>query len=119
MNYVEALSFLYSLADFERTGRFADRKDVAPVLALLEELDNPHLGRHTIHIAGSKGKGSVAAMSESILRAAGLTTGLFTSPHLHRCVERIQINGEPVSPEDFAAGTEQVAAALERVHQRM
>ena len=67
------------------------------MLALLEELGNPHLGRVTVHIAGSKGKGSVAAMVESMLRAAGLRTGLFTSPHLHRFPERIQIDGEPVS----------------------
>ncbi|MGE0057230.1 MAG: bifunctional folylpolyglutamate synthase/dihydrofolate synthase, partial [Dehalococcoidia bacterium] len=71
MNYVESLRYLYSLADFERSGRFADRTDVEPVKALLEELGNPHLGRITVHIAGSKGKGSVAAMTESILRAAG------------------------------------------------
>ena len=98
MDYYESLRFLYSLADFERTGRFADRKDVAPMLALLEELGNPHLGRVTVHIAGSKGKGSVAAMVESMLRAAGVTTGLTTSPHLHKITERVQVNGEPVSP---------------------
>ncbi len=108
MNYVESLRYLYSLADFERSGRFADRKDVEPVKALLEELGNPHLGRITVHIAGSKGKGSVAAMTESILRAAGLKTGLFTSPHLHRFVERIQVDGVPVSKEDWAAGVETV-----------
>ena len=93
MTYIESLRFLYSLADFERSGRFADREDVEPVRLLLAELDNPHLGRLTVHIAGSKGKGSVAAMTESILRAAGLKTGLFTSPHLHRFVERITVEG--------------------------
>ncbi len=83
------------------------------MLALLEELDNPHLGRVTVHIAGSKGKGSVAAMVASMLRAAGVRTGLFTSPHLHRFPERIQIDGEPVSTEEFAAGLAQVKAAVE------
>ena len=97
MDYIESLRYLYSLADFERSGRFSERVDVAPVRALLEELGNPHLGRATVHIAGSKGKGSVAAMVESMLRAAGLRTGLFTSPHLHRFTERIQIDGAPVS----------------------
>jgi dihydrofolate synthase/folylpolyglutamate synthase len=119
MNYVESLRYLYGLADFERTGRFADRKDVEPMKALLAELGNPHLGRLTVHIAGSKGKGSVAAMTESILRAAGLKTGLFTSPHLHRFVERIQINGVPVSTEDWAAGIDTVAEAVKRVQLRM
>jgi dihydrofolate synthase/folylpolyglutamate synthase len=115
MDYIDSLRFLYKLADFERSGRFAARPDVAPVVALLAELGQPHLGRITVHIAGSKGKGSVAAMVASILKAAGLRTGLFTSPHLNRFTERIQIDGEPVSGEEFGAGLEQVAAAIERV----
>src|SRR4051812_6619835 len=104
MTYVEALRYLMGLADFERTGRFQERTDVAPMRALLSELGDPHLGRLTIHIAGSKGKGSVAAMADSILRAAGLSTGLYTSPHLNKFTERIQISGTPVSADEFAAG---------------
>jgi len=119
MTYLDALRYLYGLADFERTGRFADRQDIAPMLALLKELGNPQLGRLTVHIAGSKGKGSVAAMVASILKAAGLSTGLFTSPHLNRFPERIQIDGEPVSNDEFAAGIEEVAAAIEDVKVRM
>jgi dihydrofolate synthase/folylpolyglutamate synthase len=119
MIYLDSLRYLNNLADFERTGRFTDRKDVAPMLALLEELGNPQLGRLTVHIAGSKGKGSVAAMVASILKAAGLRTGLFTSPHLNRFPERIQIDGEPVSNDEFAAGIEEVAAAIQRVTARM
>src|SRR6185503_18008839 len=115
MDYYESLRFLYSLADFERTGRFADRKDVGPMLALLEELGNPHLGRTTVHIAGSKGKGSVAAMVESMLRAAGVTTGLTTSPHLHKITERVQVNHDPVSPEEFSAAADTVRTAVEKV----
>ena len=110
MDYYESLRFLYSLADFERTGRFADRKDVAPMLALLEELGNPHLGRTTVHIAGSKGKGSVAAMIESMLRAAGLTTGLTTSPHLHK----IQAGAD----RQPAGLSDEFGAAAETVKQR-
>ncbi len=119
MNYTEGLHFLYSLADFERTGRFANRTDLVPVLTLLEELDNPQVGRLTVHIAGSKGKGSVAAMCESVLRAAKRRTGLFTSPHLNRFVERIQIDGQPVTTEKFAEGLTAVAAAAERVRDRL
>ena len=119
MDYIDSLRYLYSLADFERTGRFSERVDVAPVRALLEDLGNPHLGRPTVHIAGSKGKGSVAAMVESILRASGRHTGLFTSPHLHRFTERIQIDGTPVSTSDWAEGVEEVAAAVEQVKARM
>ena len=119
MNYTEGLRFLYSLADFERTGRFAERTDLVPMLALLDELDDPHVGRITVHIAGSKGKGSVAAMCESILRADGIRTGLFTSPHLHRFPERVQIDGQPVTNERFAEGMSVVAAAAGRVHDRL
>jgi len=119
MNYIEALRYLMSLADFERTGRFADRKDVAPMKALLAELGDPHLGRVTVHIAGSKGKGSVAAMVESILRAAGLRTGLYTSPHLHRFPERIQIDGAPVTNDEFCGGLDEVRSAVERVQPRL
>ncbi len=115
VDYIDALRYLYSLADFERSGRFADRADVAPMLTLLEELDNPHLGRITVHIAGSKGKGSVAAMVSSLLRAADVSTGLYTSPHLHRFPERIQVDGEPVSTEEFAAGVMQIKEAAGRV----
>jgi dihydrofolate synthase/folylpolyglutamate synthase len=119
LDYIESLRYLYGLADFERSGRFSSRPDVAPVLALLAELGNPHLGRTTVHIAGSKGKGSVASMVESMLRAAGLKTGLFTSPHLHRFTERIQIDGQPVSSAEFAEGLTEVAAAMEAVRQRL
>ncbi len=115
MDYVDALRYLYSLADFERSGRFADRPDVAPMLALLDELGDPHLGRVTIHIAGSKGKGSVAAMAPSMLKAAGVRTGLYTSPHLHRFPERIAIEGEAVSAETFAAGLSRVKEAADHV----
>jgi dihydrofolate synthase/folylpolyglutamate synthase len=119
MDYLESLRYLYSLADFERSGRFTDRVDVAPVRALLEELGNPHLGRVTVHVAGSKGKGSVAAMVESIVRTSGRHTGLFTSPHLHRFTERVQIDGTPVSTMDWADGVEEVAAAVESIKTRM
>lgn len=104
-----------SLADFERTGRFNLRVNVAPMRALLKELGDPQLGRATIHIAGSKGKGSVAAMCASILKTAGLRTGLFTSPHLCRFTERIQIDGVPVSDGEFAAGLDEVRAAVAAV----
>ncbi|MBI5289252.1 MAG: hypothetical protein HY873_09810, partial [Chloroflexi bacterium] len=99
MDYSEALAWLGTLADFERTGEFAERPDVAPMVALLGELGDPHLGdpastadphgeetvepagdraelklrRYwlpTVHVAGSKGKGSTGAMIEAVLRAA-------------------------------------------------
>jgi dihydrofolate synthase/folylpolyglutamate synthase len=113
MDYAPVIEYLLSYADFERTGRFQAREDVAPMLALLKRLGDPHLGRLTVHVAGSKGKGSVSAMIESMLRAFGLRTGLYTSPHLHEYTERIRINGEPVSEGDFARLVEAVRPAAE------
>ena len=103
MTYEEAIEWLLSFADFERSGRFQDRPDVAPMLALLERLGNPHFGRKTVHIAGSKGKGSVAAMIDSILLVDGHRTGLYTSPHLEHYTERIRLDHEPISPGRFAS----------------
>lgn len=113
MDYPEAIAYLLSFADFERSGRFRDRPDVAPVCALLRRLGGPHLGRLTVHIAGSKGKGSAAAMVESVLRAAGRRTGLFTSPHLHSYTERVRIDGAPIAEAEFARLTERVRRAVE------
>jgi dihydrofolate synthase/folylpolyglutamate synthase len=113
VTYDEAIDWLLSFADFERSGRFQDRPDVAPMLALLERLGNPHLGRATAHIAGSKGKGSVAAMVESVLRAAGFGTGLYTSPHLHDYTERIKIDGEALRQTTFARLATQFQPAVE------
>jgi dihydrofolate synthase/folylpolyglutamate synthase len=118
VDYLDSLRYLYGLADFERTGRYSSRPDLAPMRALLERLGNPHLGRLTLHVAGSKGKGSVAAMCDSVLRAAGLTTGLYTSPHLHRFRERIQVAGEPVTGAEFAAGLAEVRSAIEELAPR-
>ena len=120
MDYRESLDYLLSFTDYERSGRFQDRPDVEPVLALLRRLGDPHLavpagrqGRETVHIAGSKGKGSVAAMVESVLRAAGHSTGMFTSPHLHSYTERIRVNGEPLAEGDWARLTGVLRAAIE------
>ena len=113
MNYPEAIQYLLSFADFERSGRFQDRPDVAPMLSLLSRLGDPHLGRLTVHIAGSKGKGSVAAMVESVLRAAAYTTGLYTSPHLRSYCERIRVDGQPISEAEFARLTAQLRPAVE------
>ncbi len=81
--------------------------------SLLARLGDPHLGRGTVHIAGSKGKGSTAAMVASALRAGGISTGLYTSPHLHRFTERIAVDGEPVSQDDFARLVETLLPQIE------
>ena len=109
MDYHQSLDYLLSFADFERSGRFSSRPDVAPVRALLRHLGDPQQGRLTVHVAGSKGKGSTAAMAAAILRECGLRVGLYTSPHLHSFCERIRIDGEPISAASFG----RQAAALQ------
>lgn len=85
---------------------------------LLARLDNPEQATPTIHVAGSKGKGSTAAMIASALTAAGLRTGLFTSPHLHRMTERIQVDMNEVTPDRFAALVEELWTDVEAVERR-
>lgn len=112
MTYEEAIDYLLLFADFERSGRFLDRPDVAPVRRLLRALGEPQEGRLTVHVAGTKGKGSVSAMIDSILRAAGCSCGLYTSPHLHDYTERIRVDGEPISRAGFARLTAAVHDAV-------
>ena len=81
--------------------------------SLLLRLGDPHLGRGTIHIAGSKGKGSTAAMIAAVLRAAGHSLGLYSQPHLHRFVERIVVGDEPIAPDDFGRLMGELAPQIE------
>src|SRR5271154_5027849 len=83
------------------------------ITILAEDLGNPQRNSPCVHIAGTNGKGSTAAMLESILRMAGRRTGLYTSPHLERINERIRINGDDISDEDFAAAWTRVHASIE------
>ena len=84
-------------------------------IAMMQCLEDPHKKYPSIHIAGTNGKGSVAAMSESILRQSGLKTGLYTSPHLVRVEERIRVNGLPVSPRRFSMLATQIREAEEQL----
>ena len=82
---------------------------------LMDELGNPERAPGIIHLAGTNGKGSTAAMIESGLRAAGYSTGLYTSPHLSRINERFLLDGKAVSDDALAIAAEQVRQANERV----
>ena len=82
--------------------------------ALLEKLGNPHRGLKVIHVAGTNGKGSVCAMIESVLRASGFKTGLYTSPHLLRFNERFRVSGKDISNPDLEKLIEVVLAADEK-----
>jgi dihydrofolate synthase/folylpolyglutamate synthase len=85
---------------------------------LLQPLGNPHLGTRTVHVAGTKGKGSTAAMISQTLIAAGYRTGLFTSPHLHTLRERIRINGAMISEADFATFVTELKPIVESVNKQ-
>jgi dihydrofolate synthase / folylpolyglutamate synthase len=115
MGYAEAIEYLMSLTDMERgfQASASPTMNLSSVRSLLSRLNDPHLGRHTVHITGSKGKGSTAAMIEGILRRNEYTTALFTSPHLHSFTERIAIEGESVSPEEFAAAIDAIRPAVD------
>jgi dihydrofolate synthase/folylpolyglutamate synthase len=103
--YQEALDYIYSFVDYsiERIYRYsADVFDLARVRDLLDRLGSPHTKYPSIHIAGTKGKGSVAAYVSACLQAGGYKTGLYTSPHLQRFTERIQVNYDEIE-EGFVA----------------
>jgi dihydrofolate synthase/folylpolyglutamate synthase len=105
MDYSEAESYLQSLTDYEKSTSVLYNPanyDLRRMRLLLSALGDPHKGRNTVHIAGTKGKGSTAAMISSILTAAGYRTGRFTSPHLFSWQERIALNGLPITRRDFA-----------------
>ncbi len=118
MDYSQALDYLLSFADFERSGRFRSRPDLAPMRALLHHLDDPQTGRLTVHIAGSKGKGSTAAMIASVIREGGLAVGLYTSPHLHSFCERIEVDGEPIGRKTFARQVERLPPLVVKVNRQ-
>lgn len=102
MGYEESLRYLYGL---ERLGV---RLGLDNVLRLLDRLGNPHVSLPSVHVAGSKGKGSVCAFLDAVLRKAGYRVGLYTSPHLVRFNERIQVGGEAISDDDVVRLTEAI-----------
>ncbi|MCL0065865.1 bifunctional folylpolyglutamate synthase/dihydrofolate synthase [Dehalococcoidia bacterium] len=104
MNYQAALDYILGFTDYERWPGFgyAARFDLQRMEDLLQRLGSPHLGARTVHISGSKGKGSTAAMIASALSVAGFRTGLYTSPHLHTMRERIRVDGQLIAEQEFA-----------------
>lgn len=121
-SYQQALDFLYSFINFEH--KVPDRYQASKIDAdrprrLLELLGAPQDRYPSIHIAGTKGKGSVAAMCAACLRAAGLRVGLYTSPHLREFRERIRVltpqdTDGRISEEDFVAHMTRVRGVLDQ-----
>ena len=96
MNYTEALEYMDSV------GFFGSKPGLERISALASMLGDPQRKLRFVHIAGTNGKGSCAAMLASVLKAAGCRTGLYTSPYLFRFNERMQINGEQIPDEALA-----------------
>jgi len=116
--YNQALDYLYSFVDYslKHISELAKAEfNLDRMFALLEELGEPQKKYPIIHVAGTKGKGSVAALCASALKAAGYKTGFFSSPHLWDYVERIQIAGEPISHAELVELVEQVKGPVARI----
>jgi dihydrofolate synthase / folylpolyglutamate synthase len=111
MQFPEALQYLTSLGH----ETLAIKLGLRNITLLLEHLDNPHHAYFSVQIAGTNGKGSTAAMLESISNAAGVATGLFTSPHLHSVTERVRVSGNDITGELFAECATQVRNTSEQL----
>jgi dihydrofolate synthase/folylpolyglutamate synthase len=106
-NVGDAEAFLEGLINHERRADAPyTRFDLAPIRRLLACVGDPHARLSVVHIAGSKGKGSTALLTEALLRASGERVGTFTSPHLERWTERFRIDGRDVDGDSLAAAVE-------------
>jgi dihydrofolate synthase / folylpolyglutamate synthase len=111
VNFGESVNYLLGLGHETLTMKLG----LDNVRRLLARLDDPQRAFPAVQIAGTNGKGSTAAMLESICRAAGLRIGLYTSPHLSRLTERVRIAGQEISPASFARAATAVRRAAEEV----
>jgi dihydrofolate synthase/folylpolyglutamate synthase len=117
-DYQAALDYIFNYVDYERRRSVPYTEtawDLARTRRALHALDDPHLGLRYVHVAGSKGKGSTAANVDAVLRASGLRTGFYTSPHLHTFRERIRIDGQLIGQEDVVRLLDRCKLAIESV----
>ncbi len=116
--YNKALDYLYSFVDYslKHSSELAKAEfNLDRMFALMEALGNPQSKYPLIHVAGTKGKGSVSALCASALQAEGYKVGLYTSPHLLDYCERIQVNGEPISHEFMVELVEEIKPAVAKI----
>jgi len=120
LNYSQAEDYLNSFVNYEQIPGISYAQpgySLRHVEELLNRMGNPQLAARTIHIAGTKGKGSVAAMIAQVLSDSGYKTGLYTSPHFHTLRERISVDGNLISEAEFAAAMAEVKPFIESMKQ--
>ena len=120
MNYSQAEEYLNSFVNYEQIPGISYAQpgySLRHVEELLTRMGDPQLAAKTIHIAGTKGKGSVAAMIAQVLSDSGYKTGLYTSPHLHTLRERISVDGSLISEAEFAAAMAEIKPFIESMKQ--
>jgi dihydrofolate synthase/folylpolyglutamate synthase len=116
--YQQALDYLYSFIDYSLTRQFRyapEKFDLSRMGALLAGLGDPQKQYRILHVAGTKGKGSVAAMTASALKAAGYKTGFYSSPHLVDYTERIQIDGQNIPHGELAVLVEEIKPVVAKI----
>lgn len=109
VDYRQAVEFV------ESSEIVRERYGLQKLQQALHLLGDPHQHNEFVHIAGTNGKGSTAAMTASVLQTAGYRTGLYTSPHLMRYNERMQIDGVPISDEDFVEAADRVQGVCRKL----
>src|SRR6516164_3072145 len=116
MNFPQSVDYLLSLGrELARPTQASTAKfDLENISVLAEHLGHPERRYRSVHIAGTNGKGSTAAFLESIFRAAGYRSGLYTSPHLERINERIRVDGQEIPDQDFARLFSRVHEVIEK-----
>lgn len=120
MNYSQAEEYLNSFVNYEQIPGISYAQpgySLRHVEELLNRMGSPQLAARTVHIAGTKGKGSVAAMTAQVLTASRYKTGLYTSPHFHSLRERISVDGSLISESEFAAAMAGIRPFVESIRQ--
>jgi len=115
VNYQQAIEFLGTFNDTERGRQVFNNPAMSldSMHRLFHRLDDPQQGRRTVHITGSKGKGSIAGMLESVFLRAKYRTAMFTSPHLHSYRERFRFGGESIPEPEFASALDGIRESID------
>ena len=111
----DPLTYAQAVAALTERGRFGISLGLERVERLMDEVGHPERSLRGALVGGTNGKGSVVAMARSVLSAAGLRVGTMPKPHLVTYRERIAVDGEPISPAEFASAVERVLPAIDRV----